>query len=187
MIITIGGNIGAGKTTLANQLASELHYEQLYVGGIFRELASEKKLSIEQFISQLKEDPALEQSVDQRQATLMREKDNLIVQGRIAWYFAQSSPFKVFNIFLAVDPATGAHRSGERKENAGRSADEMAAATADREKTERERYKMLYAIEDYFDPSHYDFILDTSGLTPQETFNKVMDAIKDRVVSAVKG
>src|ERR1700721_1246231 len=112
MIITIGGNVGAGKTTLAARLAPALHYEQLYVGGIFREMAGEKNLSIEQFYSQLKDDPSIEQAVDQRQATLMREQDNLIVQGRIAWYFAKSSPFKVFNIFLAVDPATGAHRSG---------------------------------------------------------------------------
>jgi len=54
--------------------------------------------------------------VDQRQATLMREKDNLIVQGRIAWYFAKSSPFKIFNVFLAVDPATarGAPASEKR-------------------------------------------------------------------------
>src|SRR5487761_2208604 len=102
MIITIGGNLGAGKTTLANNLANELHYAQLYVGGIFREMAAEKNLSIEQFYAQLKEDPSVEQEVDQRQATMMREKDDLIVQGRVAWYFAKSSPFKVFNILLTV-------------------------------------------------------------------------------------
>ena len=73
MIITIGGNVGAGKTTLANNLANTLHYEQLYVGNILREMAAEKNLTIEQFYAQLKEDPAVEQAVDQRQATMMRE------------------------------------------------------------------------------------------------------------------
>lgn len=178
MIITIGGNVGAGKTTLAAKLAPALNYEQLYVGGIFREMAAEKNLSIEQFYAQLKDDPSIEQAVDQRQATLMREQDNLIVQGRIAWYFAKSSPFPVFNIFLKVDPATGAHRSGERKENVGRSADEMVVATAEREKMERERYKMLYGIENYLDPEQYSFVIDTSALTEEEVFQKAMEAIQ---------
>lgn len=181
MIITIGGNVGAGKTTLAAMLSHELNYEQLIVGGIFRDMAAEKNLTIEQFYAQLKDDPAIEQEVDQRQATMMREKDNIIVQGRVAWYFAKSSPFKVFNIFLSADPATGARRSGERKENVGRSTDEMIVATAEREKMERERYSMLYGIENHLDPAHYDFVLETSALTPQETFDKVMTAVNERV------
>ncbi len=181
MIITIGGNVGAGKTTLASKLAPALNYEQLYVGGIFREMAAEKNLSIEQFYAQLKDDPAIEQSVDQRQATMMRETDNLIVQGRIAWYFAKSSPFQVFNIFLQVDPATGARRSGERKENIGRSTDEMVIATTEREKMERERYKMLYGIEDHLNPEHYSLVIDTSTLNEQEVFQKALDAIQARL------
>jgi predicted cytidylate kinase len=176
MIITIGGNVGAGKTTLANNLADTLHYEQLYVGNILREMAAEKNLSIEQFYAQLKEDPAVEQSVDQRQATMMREKDNLIVQGRVAWYFAKSSPSKVFNILLTVEPAVGAARAAEKKENMGKTTDEMTIATAGREKMERERYAMLYGIENHLDPAQYDFVLDTTSLSIQEVLDKVMAA-----------
>ncbi|HEY5221296.1 MAG TPA: cytidylate kinase family protein [Candidatus Paceibacterota bacterium] len=181
MIITIGGNLGAGKTTLANNLANELHYAQLYVGGIFRDMAAEKNLTIEQFYAQLKDDPAVEQEVDQRQATMMREKDDLIVQGRVAWYFAKSSPFKVFNILLTVSPVVGAERVGEKKENVGKTADEVTIATTEREKMERERYKMLYAIENHLDPKQYDFVLDTTSLTEQEVFDKVLWLVKARL------
>ena len=181
MIITIGGNVGAGKTTLANNLANELHYAQLYVGDILRDMAAEKKLSIEQFYTQLKEDPAIEQAVDQRQATMMREKDNLIVQGRVAWYFAKSSPFKVFNILLTVLPAVGAARAGEKKENIGKTIDELTIATADREKIERERYTMLYGIENHLDPKQYDFVLDTTSLGEKEVFEKVLWLVKARL------
>jgi cytidylate kinase len=177
MIITIGGNLGAGKTTLANNLEKALQYEQLYVGGIFREMAAEKNLSIEQFYAQLKSDPATEQAVDQRQATMMREHDNLIVQGRVAWYFAKSSPFKVFNVLLTVNPVVGATRAGEKKENIERTNDEVAVATAEREKMERERYAMLYGIENHLDPAHYDFVLDTTSLSEQEVFRKVMAVV----------
>jgi predicted cytidylate kinase len=177
MIITIGGNLGAGKTTLANNLAKELDYDQLYVGTIFRDMAAEKNLTIEQFYAELKSEPAIERAVDQRQATMMREHDNLIVQGRVAWYFAKSSPFKVFNILLTADPAVGATRVRKKKENIGKTTDEVAIATANREKDERERYAMLYGIEDHLAPPHYDFVLDTSSLTEREVFNKVMTTL----------
>lgn len=181
MIITIGGNLGAGKTTLANHLAETLHYEQLYIGGIFREMAVEKGLSIKQFYAQLKDDPALEQAVDQRQAAAMRERDDLIVQGRVAWYFAKGSPFAVFNIFLAVDPVVGAKRESKKDDRTEMSAHEdVAAATAERERLERERYAMLYGIENHLDPAHYDFMLDTTSLTEQEVFQKVLAAIQLR-------
>jgi cytidylate kinase len=46
---------------------------------------------------------------------------------------------------------------------------------------ERERYKMLYGIEDHLDPKQYDFVLDTTSLTEQEVFDKVMWLVKARL------
>jgi predicted cytidylate kinase len=178
MIITIGGNVGAGKTTLANNLANALHYKQLYVGDILRKMATEKNLSIEQFYAELKNDPAIEQVVDKHQATMMREHGNLIVQGRVAWYFAKQSTFPVLNILLTVAPATGAQRSAIKKENVDKTTDEMVVTDAGREKMERERYAMLYGVKDHLDTAHYDFVLDTTSLTEQEVFDKVISAIR---------
>jgi cytidylate kinase len=111
----------------------------------------------------------------------MYEHDNLVVQGRVAWHFAKGSPFKIFNIFLAVEPETGARRTAERKENVGRPMDEMIVATSDREKMERARYVALYDIADYFDPQHYDFILDTSNLTEDEVLANAMVKIRQQL------
>lgn len=178
MIITLGGNIGAGKTVLAGKLAAALGYQELYMGGIFRQMAAEKGVSIEQFYRALRESPAVERDADARQAESMRVRDDLVVQGRISWHFAASSPFPVFNVFLKVDPLVGAERSGARSENSGRPLPELAAANAAREKQERERYRTLYSIEDFLDPAHYDFILDTSRLSEQEVFEKMLAEIR---------
>ena len=112
---------------------------------------------------------------------MMREKDDLIVQGRVAWYFAKSSPFKVFNILLTVNPIVGAERVEEKKENVGKTTDEVAVATGEREKMERERYAMLYGIENHLDSKQYDFVLDTTSLTEQEVFEKVLWLVKARL------
>jgi predicted cytidylate kinase len=183
MIITIGGNIGAGKTTLASRLAKALDYEELYTGHIFREMAREKGISIEEFYAALKNDPAVDKEVDARQADLMRTRDNFVIQGRISWHFAKASPFRTFNIFLKVDPAIGAARSGKRTENAGREMKEMIAANAEREQVERDRYKKLYGVEDFQAPEHYDYILDTTDLDEEEVLENILAQIKTKTAA----
>ncbi len=180
-IITIGGGIGTGKSTLARRLANTLGYEYIHVGEAFRDLAAKQGLSIEDFYAELKNNPKLEREIDERQAKLMREKDNLMVQGRVAWYFAKLSPFQVFNILLAVDPMVGAERVAQRPESRGKSVREVARANIFRETTERERYKMLYGIQNHLDPKHYDFMIDTTGLTENEVFKKTLGKIRERL------
>src|SRR5205823_2122958 len=149
MIITIGGNLGAGKTTLASRLAKALGYEELYMGGLMREAAAERGMTIEEFYAGLKRDPELERSIDDRQIKLMRERDNLVVQGRVSWFFAKQSSHHVFNIFLAVSPEIGAKRTAEREENVGRTLDDLRTANIARAKDELERYRLLYGIENF--------------------------------------
>lgn len=181
MIITIGGNLGAGKTTLAERLSAVLGYQELYVGGIMREMAAEQHMPIEEFYKRLRHNPELERSVDERQAKLMHEKDNLIIQGRVAWFFSKGSPFKVFNIFLSVSPEIGAKRTRQRPENSEVISDEeIERVNAIRVKLELERYKTLYDIQNFLDPSHYDFALDTTNLTKDEVEQRIMAEIKKR-------
>jgi predicted cytidylate kinase len=180
-IVTIGGHVGAGKTALAARLANALNYDELYMGGLFREIAKERGMTIEQFYAELKNDPKLEQSVDERQSKLMREHDNLVVQGRVAWFFAKGSPFTIFNIFLAVEPAVGAERSGRRSENTGRPLVEIAAANRNRMRTEVERYRSLYGIDNFLDPGHYDYMLDTTAMTEDEVLANVLEKIRERI------
>jgi predicted cytidylate kinase len=177
MIITISGNLGAGKTTLAAGLSKELHYEELHIGGVMRELAAEQKMTIEEFYERLKHNPELERTIDERQEKMMREKDDLIVQGRVAWFFATGSPFKIFNIFLAVDPRVGAGRTLRRPENNATDAEALLAANAKRFSMEQKRYRALYDIDDFTDSSHYNLVLDTTELTEQEVLEKILSVL----------
>ena len=179
MIITIGGNLGAGKTTLAARLAKTLGYEELYIGGIMRDMAAEQRMPIEEFYRRLKHNPELERSVDERQAKLMQEKDNLVVQGRVAWYFAKNSPFKVCNVLLTVDPKIGAVRSKQKPEyDETGDIDEILKLNIQRVKLELERYQSLYGIENFLDPAHYDFLLDTTKIGEEEVEKKVLSRLQ---------
>ncbi len=186
MIITIAGNVGAGKTALAERLASELGYESFSMGAIFRGMAEEKGMSIEEFYKALERDPGLERETDARQKAFMHAHDTIVVQGRISWYFAGRSPFRTFNIFLAVDPTTGAARAGARRENAGKNPRELLEANAERERNEKERYRTLYGIEDAASQEHYDLVIDTSALTEDEVFDTVLQKVRARIGEAEK-
>jgi len=176
-IVTIGGNVGAGKTTLAARLAEALGCDELYVGGLMREVAADRGMTIEEFYVQLKHDPELERSIDAQQVKLMNEKENLVVQGRVAWYFAKQSKHPSWNVFLAVSPDVGAQRTGQRDENLGRPIDEIRRANVARTATELERYKSLYDIDNFLDPKYYDYVLDTTDLTEDEVLKKVIASI----------
>jgi cytidylate kinase len=43
------------------------------------------------------------------------------------------------------------------------------------------KFKRLYKIDNYFDRSHYDFVLDTTDAKgPEENADKIMSAIEKR-------
>ena len=174
-IITLGGNIGSGKTHISKKLAEYLKYEEFNVSQLFRSLAAKEGLTIDEFYPKLKHDPRLERSIDDLQAKLFREKDNLVAQGRIAWHFAAQSPFRAVNVFLAVNPEIGAERISDRPEYIGKNNAEIVRLIAARETEERMRYKNLYGIEDHLDPKHYNLLVDTTHLTPDEVTAAILE------------
>lgn len=172
-VIRVSGNPGSGKTTLCRRLADYLGYVHHYTGGIFREMAREKNLSIEEFYAEMASNPDLEKTIDERQAELMRKNDNLVVEGRIAPF--QPSPYKTVNILIKVDPEEGARRRMGEPENGGKSLEEILLLTEARIQNEREHYKAIYGIDDHLSEKYFDFVLDTTNLSPDEVFERAKD------------
>ena len=176
-VIRISGHPGAGKTTLAKRLAEALQYTYFYNGGVLRQMAAERGMSIEDFYREVAGNPTLEKSVDEQSERLMEQNDKLIVEGRMAPF--QKTPFKAVNIFLKVSPQEGARRQSLRIENAGKAIPEIERLTKERVLNERAHYKQLYGIEDHFDESKFDIVLDTTHTTLEETFRLTLNRLKD--------
>lgn len=176
-ILRISGHPGAGKTTLSKELILTLGYEYHYAGGIFREMAKEAGLSIEEYYRQLASDVSSEASVDNRLWEIMKSRDNLIIEGRVAPF--QEVSYQTVNILLKVDPKEGARRELLRNENKDKSLEEMIALTKERVENERKHYKKLYGIGDHFDEKCFDIVIDTTDLSEEEVFRKVMSKLRE--------
>jgi len=183
MIITISGLPGAGKTSVAKELAKRLGYKTLSVGDIRGQMAIERGITIDELNAMGTESDRL---ADQKQKEIAASNDNIIIEGRISWYLISGS----FKILVTVDPNEGARRIfEERKLDDGKRNDERMYASVEDAKDsiqkrvaiDRERLHKLYGIDDFIKPDHFDFVLDTTGSTgTQENADHIMAAMKER-------
>ena len=185
MIITLAGMPGAGKTTIARMLKERLDLEHYYMGGIRRQIAKEKGMTIEEFNKLGETDPSTDKVVDDYLVELGKTRDDFIAEGRTAWYFIPDS----IKIFMDVGWKEGAERIrddlvkkgrfDERNETAGVDVDEQAELLRKRVESDSLRYKKYYGI-DVLDRSHYDLVIDTACLSIDEVYKKIEAFIKER-------
>jgi CMP/dCMP kinase len=106
MIISFSGAEGAGKSTIAKMLAEKLNWPRYYMGGLRRQKAKERGLTLAQYNELGEKDPATDREVDEYQKELGEKEDNFIIEGRTSWYFIPHS----IKIYLDVNDEEGAKR-----------------------------------------------------------------------------
>ena len=82
MIISLSGAGGAGKSTMAKKLANVLGWPHYYMGGLRREAAAKKGITLAEYNKLGEMNPLTDQEVDLFQQELGEKKDNFI-SGRL--------------------------------------------------------------------------------------------------------
>ena len=91
MIVTISGQAGSGKSTVAKLLARALHYRHYSIGDMRRRMATERGLTLAQLNALGEAEAFTDQDVDEFQRKLGEEEDELVIDGRTSWYFIPHS------------------------------------------------------------------------------------------------
>ncbi len=177
MIITIGGEAGAGKSTVARELASRLGFKHYSQGELFRKMAEDRGISIKQLAAMRGADPNIDRELDRRQQALGEKEDNFVIDGRLSFYFI---PFSL-KVFLDADLLTRAKRvmQEEREEEKYNSVSEAEAALEKREADNREVYLKHYRI-DIANRGNYDCYIDTTEKSVAEVVDEIV-RIVDRI------
>jgi len=180
MIISLGGMPGSGKTRLSQDLAKELNWTYYDMGGVRRKMALDKGLTLAELNKQGETDPESDLIVDKYQKELGKTNDNFVITSRLSWHFIPQS----FKVFLDVEENEAAkrimndpahHASGEDFF----SLEEAKDFLKKRCESDNLRYQKYFKV-DVYDRKNYDLVVDTTNLTPEETFNVVMKAVKEK-------
>ncbi len=183
-IITIAGFPGSGKSSTAKGVARELGYEHFSSGDLFRKMAAERNVSVEEINFAAEKQKEIDQRVDELLVKIGKEKDDLVIDSRTAFHWIPDS----FKVFLDLDPDTAAERTfahiqqeGRERQN-GSSVEDVYENTQRRVRSERNRFQRLYGI-DFMDRDNYDLIVDTKKNNLEEVIKMVASEYKKWLVS----
>ena len=155
MRITISGLPGSGTTAVAKLLSEELTIEVISAGEMFRRLAADKCLHLEQF-SRLAEAKAdFDRWIDAKQEEEAMKREDVIVEGRLSGFIIRDADLK---IWLKAPEEIRARRIAAREHITYEAA---LSGMRVRERSEHTRYMRYYGI-DLNDLTTYDLIIDSS-------------------------
>ena len=181
MNITITGNLGSGKSSVAKKLI-EKGYEYSSTGNIFRQLAMERGLSVEEFNKQINEaasrgDHSVDKMIDDTTTRIGKERDQVVFDSRLAWHFAPES-FKIF-IITDIDEASRRVFNDSLRANSESYESQSACRKAliNRQKLETVRYKEIYDI-DYYDMGNYNLVIESTSAAPDEIVQEILDKLR---------
>ena len=161
-IITIAGLPGSGKSSTAKGVAQALGYGHFSSGDLFRKMAEERGLSVEEINVTAEKQKEIDLEVDKLLVAMGKEKNNLVIDSRMAFHWIPDS-FKVFldlNLHVAAERTFAQIQKEGRASQAGSSLDEVYANTVQRMESERKRYRDLYGVE-VTDTSQFDLVVNT--------------------------
>lgn len=181
--ISITGDLGSGKSSVAKILCEDLGFEYFSTGSLQRKLAAEKgmnTLDMNKFSESTKD---VDDYIDNFLRQIEADKNaacTYILDSRLAWHFVPSS----FKVFIKVAPEVAAQRvlSDKARSNEPDSTDvasTMASLQA-RMQSECKRFKEYYDI-DYRNESNFDLVVDSSVMTAQEVAASIIKAYQSHL------
>ena len=177
MIITISGQAGSGKSTIAKLLSAQLKLKHFSMGDLRRRMAEERGMTLAALNKLGETQDFTDREVDEFQKRLGKEQDGFVVDGRTSWYFIPRS----IKIYLEAKLRDRAKRvfQDERSVEKFASLKDTEIALEEREASDRKRYRKYYGI-DVYDRKHYDIVVDTTGMMPDRIADKIVEYIMER-------
>ncbi len=160
--ITISGKICTGKTTLLENLAKKLSWPTYLTGKVFRKYVLMENLTLEKAEEQ---NEALTKKIDGEVALMLKEDNNLIVDGWMSRLSANGQK-DVLRVLLICDDKIRYRRYAKRE---NLSEKEAMIKVEERQKNWFDKILEIHHIkaDEFLNEKNYDLVIDTSYITPQ--------------------
>ena len=132
MIVVFSGLHGTGKSTIAEPVPEQVGFQYYSTGKVFRELAREKGMTLEQFSKYTEGKPEIDQTLEKKIKKIAVTKGNYIFDGQMPAYMLKD--LSNFNILLCCDDNVPLRGNSYRD---GRDFETQKRETLTREASER--------------------------------------------------
>ncbi|MGC8496566.1 MAG: (d)CMP kinase [Thermoplasmata archaeon] len=173
MKLTVSGPPGSGKTTVSKLVAKKLSYLYISGGDVFRKLANDHNMSIEQFSKYSENNQEIDRKIDSYLKKELENNDNIILDSRLAGWLAYLNNIKAIKIYVTASFETRVKRISGRETSPE---EEISKNLAVREESEKYRYLLIYNIH-YEDLKIYDLIIDSDDKDPETVANIIMEYV----------
>jgi cytidylate kinase len=176
-IITLSGDIGSGKSSVATELQKLTGYDIIGTGKIQRAIAERRGLTTLELNKISETDRSVDDEIDNYVIETGKTQDRLIIDSRLAWHFIPAA----FKVYLSVDPVIGAERvfSAGRSDENNPSLEATLQNNLKRQSYEDQRFYKLYNVH-FRLYDNYDLIVDTSYTAPETIARKIYDCFEQR-------
>lgn len=170
--ISLAGDLGSGKTTVAQILEKRFGATIVSTGKIQRELAAKMGLTIEQFNVFMEKDSSYDKKLDDMLVAYNDKSGDYIFDSRMAWHFVPSA----VSFYLKADPKEAVKRvfNAKRKDESFDDEQKTFESLMARRLSEAKRYKDYYG-QDITDMSNYNFVIDTTHLSAEDVAEKIVE------------
>jgi cytidylate kinase len=176
-IITLSGDIGSGKSSVATELQKLTGYDIIGTGKIQRAIAERRGLTTLELNKISETDRSVDDEIDNYVIETGKTQDRLIIDSRLAWHFIPAA----FKVYLSVDPVIGAERvfSAGRSDENNPSLEATLQNNLKRQSYEDQRFYKLYNVH-FRLYDNYDLIVDTSYTAPETIARKIYECFEQR-------
>ena len=175
-VIVVSGPPGSGKSTYARLLSQDFCLRYTTTGSIFRRMAEERGLSLEELSRLAERDPSIDLLIDKTTLELASKGGYVIDSHLAAWVLSDIADV---SILVTAPFPVRAERIARREE---RSIDDVIVETGAREASQWERFDRYYGYDTTL-YSSFDIVVDTSVLGIDEVYS----VIKAFVLYKLKG
>jgi len=171
-VVTVGGLHGTGKSSVADAIAKKFDLRRMSAGVVFRQLAKERNLTLEEFSRVAEGNEDIDKLIDDKLRE-EAEKGNAVIDGQLAaWMAGENADLRILLI------ASTENRIRRISERDGTDFEYARRETITREGSEKARYLEYYGV-DISDHSIYDLIINTDKYDLDEVVAIVFTAIEE--------
>lgn len=171
--ISVSGNIGTGKTTLAKNLAQKLGWTHLHAGEYFRQWHKLHNLPLDQTE---KIPPQVDREMDFDYQRMMGSEEKIVFESHLAGWLAKDLE-DVFKILCVTDFKVSMERAAKRD---GLSVEEATKLAKARSLALGRKFKKLYGVKNHLDPKYFNLVVDTTNKTPEEVLEYVLKSMENK-------